>query len=311
MTITNYKDPKNSLELYELEDKLNFFVKLYEAKNFPKVLMLTGLKGIGKYTLVNHFLSYVYDKNNYDLKNNIIDDKSTFYKANKNNLFPNIIYLSGSGLKSIKVDDIRDLKLSIFKSTLSKQKRFIILDDIERFNVNSLNALLKIIEEPSLNNYFILINNKTKPLLQTIKSRALEINILIKNFQRIKIIDSLIKINNLDPAIDSSSFNLTPGNFLFFNELCKENEIDINNNFLFNLEVFLNLYKKSKDINYINAALFLTENYFQKINKDKDINLEKNIEDRIFVLKNLNKFIFLNLNQKTLLNAIDNRLANE
>ena len=35
--------------------------------------------------------------------------------------------------------------------------RFIVLDDIELFNVNSLNALLKIIEEPSKKNYFILL----------------------------------------------------------------------------------------------------------------------------------------------------------
>ena len=31
-----------------------------------------------------------------------------------------------------------------------------------------LNALLKIIEEPSKNNYFILINNKSKPLIETL-----------------------------------------------------------------------------------------------------------------------------------------------
>ena len=32
--------------------------------------------------------------------------------------------------------------------------RFIIFDDVELFNNNSLNALLKIIEEPSKNNFF-------------------------------------------------------------------------------------------------------------------------------------------------------------
>ena len=34
--------------------------------------------------------------------------------------------------------------------------RFIVLDDIELFNQNSLNALLKIIEEPSNSNFFLL-----------------------------------------------------------------------------------------------------------------------------------------------------------
>ena len=53
-------------------------------------------------------------------------------------------------------------------------KRFIILDDVEMFNLNSMNALLKVIEEPSPDNYFILICNKSKPLLETIKSRCIE-----------------------------------------------------------------------------------------------------------------------------------------
>ena len=61
--------------------------------------------------------------------------------------------------------------------------RFIILDDIELFNLNSLNALLKIIEEPTQKNYFILINNKTRPLLETLKSRALEIKIFLKTIK--------------------------------------------------------------------------------------------------------------------------------
>ena len=41
--------------------------------------------------------------------------------------------------------------------------RFIIFDDVELFNHNSLNALLKLIEEPTKKNYFLLINNKSRP----------------------------------------------------------------------------------------------------------------------------------------------------
>ena len=36
------------------------------------------------------------------------------------------------------------------------------MDDIEMFSTNSLNALLKLIEEPTKLNYFIFINNKKK-----------------------------------------------------------------------------------------------------------------------------------------------------
>ena len=95
--------------------------------------------------------------------------------------------------------------------------RFIILDDIELFNTNSLNALLKIIEEPSKRNYFVLINNKTKPILDTIKSRSLEIKIILNENERIKIIKELIKFYNIKAILDPDHSKLTPGTFLKFN----------------------------------------------------------------------------------------------
>ena len=72
---------------------------------------------------------------------------------------------------------------------------FIIFDDIELFNSNSLSALLKMIEEPGKNNYYILINNKRKLLLDTIKSNH-EVNIILNEKIRLEIIDQLIKTLN-------------------------------------------------------------------------------------------------------------------
>ena len=310
MKINKYKDPKNSLVLFGLEDKLDFLIKLYNTNNFPKVLMLTGKKGIGKFTLLNHFLTYVYDKINYDLKTKSINSQSKFYKQYLKDIFTNIIYLSGSNYKNIKVDDIRHLKSQIFKTSILENKRFIILDDIEIFNTNSLNALLKIIEEPSLENYFILINNETKPLIKTIKSRSLEIKILLNHTKRTKIIESLIKKNNLDVFIDFNLFNLTPGNFLLFNKICEENKIDIDGDYLDNLKLLFSLYKKDKDINLINMILFLTDYYFYNCNVKKKDNLEKTIDDKSFVINNISRFIELNINQTSLINSINNRLSN-
>ena len=138
--------------------------------------MISGKKGIGKFTLINHFLNYIFD-NNYNLKDRIIDLNSKFNKQYLNEVFQNIIYLSGHNFKSIKIEDIRNLKETILSSSINDNKRFIILDDIEQFNKNSLNALLKIIEEPPSQNYFILINNQSRTLLETIYSRSIEIKI--------------------------------------------------------------------------------------------------------------------------------------
>ena len=310
MNINEYNEPKNSLVLFGLGYKLDFLIELYNLKKLPKVLMISGKKGIGKFTLINHFLSYIYDKDNYDLKNKSINNKTKFYKQYLNNIFPNIIYLSGSNFKSIKIQDIRDLKSTILKTNISNEKRFIILDDIELFNINSLNALLKIIEEPSSNNYFVLINNKTKPLIETIYSRSLEIKILLKNETRIQIIESLIKKNNLEVFIDFNSSNLSPGNFLSFNKIFEENKINLDEDFLKNLEILLNLYKKTKNMNLINVILFITDCHFYNLQEKKIDNIERVIENKSFVTKNINKFIVYNLNQNSLINAITNKLFN-
>ena len=92
----NYQidNPKNSLILFQLDKHFNNLVTLFNSDNLPKVLMLSGKKGIGKFTLVNHFLSYLFDKDNYDIENKRLSENSKFYNLNKENLHPSIIYLS-------------------------------------------------------------------------------------------------------------------------------------------------------------------------------------------------------------------------
>ena len=61
MSTIAHNDPKNSLILFELDDKLKFLIKLYNSNNLPRTLMISGKKGVGKFTLINHFITYIYD----------------------------------------------------------------------------------------------------------------------------------------------------------------------------------------------------------------------------------------------------------
>ena len=174
MTFPVYFDSKKSLSLFGLRENFEFLKDLYIKDKLPKVLMLSGKKGCGKSTLINHIMFYIFDQDNYNKKTNVLNPNSVFYNHFLNDIFTNIIYLSGSFFKNVKIEDIRDLKKKIYQTSISDKPRFVILDDVELFNNNSLNALLKIIEEPAKNNYFLLINNKSKPLIETILSRSLE-----------------------------------------------------------------------------------------------------------------------------------------
>ena len=191
MIYPSFFDSKNSTNLFGSKKNLIFLQQLYKKQKLPKVLMFTGKKGSGKSTLINHFLFSIFDNKNYDLKNFRLQNNSNFLNQFRNNIFPNIIYLKGSDYKSIKIDDIRELKTKISQSAILNRDRFIVLDDVEVFNLNSLNALLKLIEEPNERNFFFLINNKTKPIIETMRSRSIEINILLNESDRLEIIKEL------------------------------------------------------------------------------------------------------------------------
>ena len=310
MDFPKYFDSRNSLNLYGLEKDFKFLSKIYSKKKLPKVLMLSGLKGCGKSTLINHFLFSIFDEANYDKDEFKILDSSLLLNQLKKNIFQNIIFLQGADFKSIKVDDIRNLKSKILQSSIINKERFIILDDVELFNTNSLNALLKIIEEPSEKNYFILINNKTKSLIDTIKSRCIELKIILDENKRVEIITKLVNFYNLETILDPNQSKLTPGNFLKFNYICHENKISLNNEFLDNLSLLLNLYKKNKDVLFINLVFYLADFFFKDLKDKNIIKIDKFYEDKAYVLENLNKYFTFNLSQNSLINAINNKLNN-
>ena len=311
MNLTDFFNPKKTLKLFGLDNEFNFLKNLLLKEKLPKVLLLSGKKGSGKYTLVNHLMFFFFDKKNYDLNSRQIIDENFIYHQLLENIFPNIIYLNGLDYKNAKIENIRELKNQLLKSPLSDNKRFVIFDDVECFNNNSLNALLKIIEEPSEKNYFILINNSSKPLLETIKSRCLEIKIILSSKKKDIIKSSLFDYFNQKMIFNNNSLDISPGNFLKFNYIITQHDIRLEDGYIVNLGIILDLFKKKKDPHYRDLLLFLTEYYFssikfKKMNDNHDVN-----EKRTYIIKNINDFFLYNMNQKTLINSIESTLLNE
>jgi DNA polymerase-3 subunit delta' len=74
----------------------------------------------------------------------------------------------------IKINSIRDIQRYLSLKPNSFQKRVIIISNAELMNETSQNALLKNLEEPPDNTFFILNTNNINSLRETIRSRCQE-----------------------------------------------------------------------------------------------------------------------------------------
>jgi len=304
-------DPIYTKKLIGLDKYLNELILLYDKKLLPRVSMLSGNKGIGKFTLINHFLNYVFSKEEksiYDKKNFIINDESLCYKKMINNSYQNTIFINCSSTQTIKIDNIRSLKSLLLKTNLDHKPRFVIVDEIEFLNVNSINALLKIIEEPSGNNFFIFINNNQAPLLETLSSRCIKTNIFINAAERNKIIQSFVNLQDIDLIIDFTKNNLSPGLFLTFNNFCINNEISAETDINIKISTLLIYYKKNKIKLSINLLIFFVEQYFYTATFDSQNKIFLLVKIRRKIINYINDFVKYNLNVNTLINLIETEL---
>ena len=83
-------------KLFGYDKLFNNFVTLFNTNKLPKVLILTGDKGIGKFTFVFHFINFVLSKQDsalYDKENFSIQFNSEIIKKIKSNVAQNFNYL--------------------------------------------------------------------------------------------------------------------------------------------------------------------------------------------------------------------------
>ena len=53
-------DPIYTIKLFGLKEYLFDFIELFKKDKLPKVIMLSGEKGIGKFTLCFHLINYIF-----------------------------------------------------------------------------------------------------------------------------------------------------------------------------------------------------------------------------------------------------------
>ena len=288
--------PYNQTNLYGLVNYLDIFISLYKKEKLPNKILLSGLKGIGKSTLAYHLINFVltqkeefsYDNQKYQINENNKDFKLIQNGSNTNFKLIDIL----PEKKNIDINQIRDLINLTNKSSFNDKPRFILFDNIEFLNINSINALLKTLEEPSENTYFILINNQKK-ILPTLKSRCLEYKISLTNSESLLILQNLLDdkpFNIINKRL--MNYYFTPGNIyklIEFSNINKINLIDINLKDLLNTLINDQYYKNEPSIKFIiydliefflrsyasSNSSYLYSYFINKINNMRKFNLDE------------------------------------
>ena len=298
--------PINSLKLFALKEYFNNLASLYKKKKLPKIILLTGDKGIGKFTLVFHFINYILSldsKRSYDSENLLINKDNESYKKILLNVEQNFNYIGSAKPNPATIENIRDIKKKFYKSSLNSRPRFTVLDDVELMNVNAANALLKLIEEPSVYDYFILINNKKQNMIETLHSRSIEIKVFLGVEEKNKIFNLLkesfkIENNFLDKHLELT----TPGMLIKFSDLFTSAKINEEESFDNMILKFLLQFKKTKNILCLDLINFLLDIKFSKLTKENNTNQLEILETKNKLTDLVNQYRKFNLNSNTVLN---------
>ncbi len=306
------KSPINQMKLFGLNRYFEELVFLHNKNNLPNKILLSGKKGLGKSTLAYHFINYVLSKNEdneYNVIEKTINSQNRSFKTIFNKSNPNLIIIDiDYDKKFIDINQIRELISNLNKSSFNEKPRFVLIDNIEFLNLNSVNALLKILEEPTSNVYFILINNN-KRILPTLLSRCLNFKISLTHDESLSIANNLLD-GNLKNLINSDLINyyITPGNIynlVNFSVQNKYNLLDLDLRNLLKVLINNTHYKKDDFIKYL--IFDLIEFYFNKINSSFS---EEIYNKYRYFLKRISDTKRFNLDEDSFFQEFENKILN-
>ena len=305
-------NPINQLLLYGHHSEFSNFIELYKNKKLPNKILLSGEKGIGKSTLAYHIINHILsidEDYSYDFKNFRINPDNKSFKLILNKSNPNFVSIDiDDDKKIIDINQIRNLILTLNKSSFNTKPRLVLIDNIELLNINSVNALLKILEEPNDNIYFILINNNKK-IIPTLKSRCLNYNIHLTSKQSFDITNKILGENFMDLINEEMFSNYsTPGSILSLLDFANKNDYDLREINLKDLIKKIIIEKKYKKDQFTKNLLYsLIEIYFRKNISVRNIKL---LRIQNYFLKKIANTKIFNLDDEAILIEFEDMVLN-
>ena len=205
-----HKPQKKTFNLIGHNNIEKFMLDSIKSRRIHHAYLLSGIEGIGKATFAHRVSRFILS--------NLYGDNMEIEKNNRtvnlinNDSHPDFMVLSKDSHNEKNVIEIKQVRkcIEFFSHTpiLSKFK-ICIIDSIDDMNINSANAILKILEEPPKNSLFFIIAHNKETVLPTIRSRCLSLPFKkftdneIKNFVSERVSED--KILNLDKIVKISN----------------------------------------------------------------------------------------------------------
>ena len=156
------------------------------CSNSVNSFIIAGPNGLGKVRFINNLSKYLLcelELNNSISVSNLKNTNYSFDNIKKNKSFylfdsqshPDFFYLQNgkdNKEKKIPIEKVRKLKTFFHKTFSISRTKIAVINKIEDLSINSLNSLLKTIEELPEKSYIFIISNKPINIIETIKSRC-------------------------------------------------------------------------------------------------------------------------------------------
>jgi len=308
-----YKSNKQ-LYLYKYSSMFNLFVNIIKQKKMPKCSILLGQKGLGKSTFAYHLVNYLLsanEKQKYLIHDNYINPENRSYNLVNSNTHPNFFLINNEESEdNIKITQVRSLLKFLKNTTYEHNLKIVLIDNAETLNLNAANALLKCLEEPTENTFFILVQNNSRKIIDTIKSRCIEFKFFLKDADKKNIFNCLCKqhqitIENPDFFFKKFYFE-TPGNLINFIRFFDEDKTNMLNNTQSSIYYLFDFFLKNETSETLSYISVLIEKFYNDLIQTYSIKNKKYFFNRAKILKSLNEMKIFNLDSKnTFLNIKD------
>lgn len=157
-------------------EEINSFINHLEKDAIPHAILISGPDGVGKKTLALLISQYLLCESKERPCGNCASCVlSSKYEHPDQIIIQKGVPLSSEvkeGRASIPIEDIREMIHLSGTASLMGGKKVILIHDADAMTSQAQNALLKTLEEPPENTFFLLVTSHPESLLNTVTSRC-------------------------------------------------------------------------------------------------------------------------------------------